>query len=98
MSQTSVSSTKVASIEKAHPCSNLSLFLLLYISYFRMRLLYVSKLTTFLNCSATFFLSYCVFQDLGTKRIISGGYEIDVMYYLNKDFPKSTCYVVTYLQ
>lgn len=44
--------------------SNLSLSSILHILKFTFYLMFVSKLTRTLNCNITFFLKYCLFQDL----------------------------------
>ena len=44
-------------------------------------LLSINKLTKSLNCSVTFSLGYCVFQDLKTGRKIGGGTELGGLYY-----------------
>uniref|UniRef100_A0A2N9H562 Uncharacterized protein n=1 Tax=Fagus sylvatica TaxID=28930 RepID=A0A2N9H562_FAGSY len=53
----------------------------LYFPKFPFNLLSVHKLTVALHCSIAFFPSYCVFQDLKSKRTIGGGFEKDGLYY-----------------
>ncbi|KAL0313438.1 UNVERIFIED_CONTAM: hypothetical protein Sradi_5743100 [Sesamum radiatum] len=45
------------------------------------------QLTKKHNCSVTFFPSYCVFQDLQTRRTIGGGHERGGLYFLDKSTP-----------
>ena len=49
----------------------------------------VSKLTRSLNCCASFFPDYCLFQDLITKKIIGTGHETGGLYILDTQIPKS---------
>uniref|UniRef100_A0A2N9H3N1 Integrase catalytic domain-containing protein n=1 Tax=Fagus sylvatica TaxID=28930 RepID=A0A2N9H3N1_FAGSY len=60
---------------------NLTFSNVLYLPEFPFNLLSVHKLTVALHCSIAFFPSYCVFQDLKTKRMIGGGFEKDGLYY-----------------
>jgi hypothetical protein len=60
---------------------NLTFSNVLYLLEFPFNLLSVHKLTVALHCSIAFFPSYCVFQDLKTKRMISGGIEKDRLYF-----------------
>uniref|UniRef100_A0A2N9FBM1 Integrase catalytic domain-containing protein n=1 Tax=Fagus sylvatica TaxID=28930 RepID=A0A2N9FBM1_FAGSY len=60
---------------------NLTFSNVLYLPEFPFNLLSVHKLTIALHCSIAFFPSYCVFQDLKTKRTIGGGFEKDGLYY-----------------
>uniref|UniRef100_A0A2N9J5N3 Integrase catalytic domain-containing protein n=1 Tax=Fagus sylvatica TaxID=28930 RepID=A0A2N9J5N3_FAGSY len=60
---------------------NLTFSNVLYLPEFPFNLLSVHKLTVALHCSIAFFPSYCVFQDLKTKRTIGGGFEKDGLYY-----------------
>lgn len=43
----------------------------------------LSSFTKSLKCSATFFPSYCVFQDLETRRLIGRGFEKDRFHLLD---------------
>ena len=54
----------------------------LSLSQFSFNLIYVSKLTCTLNCSISFFLDYCLIQDLSTKQIIGRGRESMGLYVL----------------
>ena len=49
----------------------------------------LSKLTRTLNFSISFFLDYCLIQDLLTKRIIGRGRESGGLYILEKEVSKS---------
>jgi hypothetical protein len=60
---------------------NLTFSNVLHLPEFPFNLLSVHKLTVALHCSIAFFPSYCVFQDLKTKRTIGGGFEKDGLYY-----------------
>ena len=48
----------------------------------------MSKLTRTLNCSISFFLGYCLFQDLLTERFIDRGQESGGLYILDLELPK----------
>uniref|UniRef100_A0A2N9GH48 Integrase catalytic domain-containing protein n=1 Tax=Fagus sylvatica TaxID=28930 RepID=A0A2N9GH48_FAGSY len=77
--QRASSSSMVASGTVSTP--NLTFSNVLYLPEFPFNLLSVHKLTVALHCSIAFFPSYCVFQDLKTKRMIGGGIEKDGLYY-----------------
>ena len=47
----------------------------------------MSKLTRTLNCSISFFLDYCLIQDLSTKRVIGLGRESGGLYILETEVP-----------
>ena len=47
----------------------------------------MSKLTCTLNYSISFFLGYCLIQDLSTKRIIGRGCEFGGLYILELEVP-----------
>lgn len=47
----------------------------LYIPNFPSNILFVCKLVSHLNCSITFYPSYCIFQDLKIKKTIDGRCE-----------------------
>jgi len=51
-----------------------------YLPDFPYNLLSVSKITKLLNCSVTFFPSYCIFQDLVTRKTIGTGRESNGLY------------------
>ena len=46
------------------------------------------KLIYTLNCSISFFLDYCLIQDLSTKQIIGRGRESGGLYILDTKVPK----------
>ena len=50
---------------------------------FSFNLISVSKLTRALKCCVSFFLDYCIFQDLMTKQIIGRGRESEGLYILD---------------
>ena len=65
---------------------------------FYLNSIYVSKLTHILNCSISFFLYYCLIQNLLTKRIIGRGRESRGLYILDTEGLKSVaCPVVVTL-
>jgi len=49
---------------------------------FKVDLISVSHLMRGLNCSITFFLYWCILQDLATRRMIGLGKQRDGLYYL----------------
>ena len=58
--------------------------------------MYVSKLTRALKCYISFFLDFCLFQDLMTKQIIGRGCESRGLYILNPTVLRPiTCFGVT---
>lgn len=57
---------------------NLSFSDVLCVSSFRVNLLSVSKITRSLNCSITFFLDFCILQDMATKRMSGPGLQVTV--------------------
>ena len=59
---------------------------------FSFNLIFVSKLTHTLNCSISFFLDYCLIQELSTKRIIGQGQESKGLYILEREVPKLAIY------
>ena len=54
---------------------------------FSFNLIFVSKLTCTLNCNISFFLDYCLIQDLSTKRVIGRGREFGGLYILETEVP-----------
>ncbi|KAL0405896.1 UNVERIFIED_CONTAM: Retrovirus-related Pol polyprotein from transposon RE2 [Sesamum latifolium] len=69
------------------PTDHITLTNVLFAPKFPVNLLSVSQLTKKHNCSVTFFPSYCVFQDLQTRRTIGGGHEHGGLYFLDKSTP-----------
>ena len=55
---------------------------------FSFNLIFVSKLTRTLNYNISFFLDYCLIQDLSTKQIIGRGHEFGSLYILKTEVPK----------
>ena len=68
---------------------SISLSSVLCLPNFSFSLLSVSKITRALNCCASFFPEFCVFQDLSTKKIIGRGREIDGLYIFERQPPHS---------
>ena len=66
-----------------HATSSLPLSTVLHVPSFSTNLLSISRITRDLNCSVTFFPSYCVFQDLLTKQKIGSGSEKNGLYFLD---------------
>lgn len=64
----------------------------LHVPNFTLNLLFISHLTRSLNCSVTFFPSYCVFQDLDSKMTIGKGHEDNGLYIL--DIPSHSALLV----
>ena len=62
----------------------LSLSPVLHVPDFPINLLSVSSITKSLNCRGWFDPSHCVFQELGTKRILGTGTMHNVLYYLDE--------------
>ena len=58
-----------------HPTPLITLTYVLSLSRFSFNLIFVSKLTSTLNCSISFFPDYYLIQDLSTKQII--GYILE---------------------
>ncbi|CAH9128545.1 unnamed protein product [Cuscuta epithymum] len=54
----------------------------LYIPKFQCNLLSVSRLTSDLNCTLTFFPDFCIFQDVPSRKLIGVGKSRDGLYYL----------------
>ncbi|KAH6767733.1 hypothetical protein C2S52_018716 [Perilla frutescens var. hirtella] len=78
-----------------HPTSSSSLSFVLSLPELSFNLLSVSKLTHHLNCSASFFPDYYLFQDLTTKHIIGKEHESDGLYILDTPPSSSVACVVT---
>ena len=52
----------------------------------------MSKLTRTLNCSISFFLDYCLIQDLLSKRVIGRGCESGGLYILETEVSTHVAY------
>lgn len=63
----------------------MSLSSILHVPNLALNLLSVSHITNSLNCSVTFFPSFCLFQDLVMKKIIGRGHEEGRLYRLDMD-------------
>ena len=71
---------------------------ILHVLKFPVQLLSVSQLAKSLNCFVMLFPSYCVFQDLGTKKTIGGGHEMNGVYHLSTSLPLSNFVFPLFLQ
>ena len=58
----------VQGIGSANTTHSLSLSSMLYVLKFSLNLVSINKITRFSNCSVTFFLTHCLFQEHGTKK------------------------------
>ncbi|KAK4386010.1 Retrovirus-related Pol polyprotein from transposon RE2 [Sesamum angolense] len=65
------------------PTDYLTLTNVLFAPKFPVNLLSVNHLTKTHNCSVTFYPSYCVIQDLQTRRTIGTGHERGGLYFLD---------------
>ncbi|KAK4406265.1 Retrovirus-related Pol polyprotein from transposon RE2 [Sesamum angolense] len=81
------SATPTTYFSPVHPTNHLTLTNVLFAPEFPVNLHSISQLTQKHNCSVTFFPSYCVFQDLQTRRTIGGGHERGGLYFLNTSPP-----------
>jgi hypothetical protein len=67
-------------------CSpNMSLSSVLHVPAFLINLLSISCITKELNCTATFYPTWCIFQELGTRRNLGMGSMRDGLYYLDNN-------------
>ena len=64
------STSCVLGLETIHPTPSITLTSVTSLLQFSFNLIFVSKLTCTLNCSISFFLDYCLIQDLLMKRVI----------------------------
>ncbi|KAL0335244.1 UNVERIFIED_CONTAM: Retrovirus-related Pol polyprotein from transposon RE2 [Sesamum radiatum] len=69
------------------PTDYLTLTNVLFAPKFPVNLLSVNQLTKTHNCSVTFYPSYCVIQDLQTRRTIGTGHERGGLYFLDTTPP-----------
>ena len=67
------STSCVLGLGTIHPTLLITLTSILSLPQFSFNLISESKFTHTLNCSISFFLDYCLIQDLLTKQIISKG-------------------------
>ena len=76
------SHAKITRIRSTHLSNNLYVKDVLRVPSFHVNLLSVSQLTSALNCSIHFFPTFCVLQDLTTKRMIGLRKQYKGLYYL----------------
>ncbi|KAL0283535.1 UNVERIFIED_CONTAM: Retrovirus-related Pol polyprotein from transposon RE2, partial [Sesamum radiatum] len=69
------------------PTTYLTLTNVLFALKFPVNLLSISQLIKTHNCSVTFYPSYCVIQDLQTRRMIGTGHERGGLYFLDTTPP-----------
>ncbi|KAL0546406.1 hypothetical protein IC582_016314 [Cucumis melo] len=69
---------------------SLSLSSVLHLPQVSFSLLSISQITTDLNCCVSFYPSYCLFQDLVTKKIIGKGHESRGLYTFDHPISTST--------
>ena len=62
--------------------STLSLSNVLYVPSLTCNLLFISQITKTLNCVTLFYLTYCIFQNIHTKKRIGSGRKRGGLYYL----------------
>ena len=65
------------------PTPSIPLTLVLSLPNFSFNLMFVSKLTRALKYYISFFVDFCLFQDLMTKQIIGRGHESGGLYILD---------------
>ena len=65
--------SKITGIDSTELSDHLHIKDILYAPFFHVNLLPVSKLTADLNCSIHFFPTFCILQDLASKKMISLG-------------------------
>jgi len=65
---------------------NLTLKNVLHVPSFLFNLLSINKLTESLNCAITFFPSFCVLQDLSSRKLIGASEMRDGLYYVSPSF------------
>jgi len=70
---------------------SLSLSSVLCVMKFSFNLLSISRIARSLNCWVTFFLLYCVFQKLETRKTIGIWRECSRLYYLDSDSKPIAC-------
>lgn len=76
------SHAKITGVGSTHILPNLHVKDVLCVPSFNMNLLSVSQLTSNLNCSIQFFPTFCILQDLATKRMIGLGKQHKGLYYI----------------
>ena len=85
------SRTPIQGISIATTTHTLPLSFVFYLPRFPFNLLSVSKITKILNYTVIYFLTHCVFQELGTRKMISTGREWNGMYELELTSYQVTC-------
>lgn len=75
------SRTQLTHTRKSFLSSTIALDNVLCVPTFNFNLLSISQVTNSLNCAAIFFPSFCVFQDLRTKKLIGMGEMRDGLYH-----------------
>ena len=82
------SASCVLGLGTIHPTSLSTLTFVLSLPQFSFNLIYLSKLNCTLHCNISFFLDYCLIQDLLTKRIIGRVRESRGLYILETKVSK----------
>lgn len=77
----------ISHIGSVHLSNDLHVNDVLCVPNFQFNLLSVNKLTQSLNCAAIFFPTFCVFQDLHSKKLIGMGEVRDGLYHLTQPSP-----------
>ncbi|KAK9062936.1 hypothetical protein SSX86_020126 [Deinandra increscens subsp. villosa] len=77
------SSCSVLGIGSISNSKNLNMSSVLFVPKFPDSLCSVSQITKQNNCSVTFYPTHCVFQELGTNRVIGTGVESNGLYRLS---------------
>lgn len=90
--------TPISYIGSVKLSNDLCLDNVLCVPNFHFNLLSISKLTSSLNCAAIFFPSFCVFQDLSSRKLIGVGEVRDGLYhYIPPPTPSPIAMPATYL-
>lgn len=76
------SHAQITGVGSTHLLHNLHVKDVLCVHSFHMNLLFVSQLTSDLHCSIQFSPTFCILQDLSTKRMIGLGKQHKGLYYL----------------
>ncbi|KAF8397472.1 hypothetical protein HHK36_016389 [Tetracentron sinense] len=78
--------TPITHVGSVNLSQDLALHNVLCVPNFHFNLLSISKLTQTLNCAAIFFPTFCVFQDLASRKLIGAGEHIYNMGYENDPY------------
>ena len=73
---------------------SLTLESVLHVPKLSYNLLSISQLMKNSNCSAKFFLTHCVFQDLSSGKMIGSAKECERLYYLEEANRSTQCQTV----